>query len=141
MTLVSIESVGSRGGLTVTEHDEKRLPDYAWARLVTSVAGQLVDVEAGAHDYGSGNDMVRALEAVAAVLSTGQRPTGYDGELTTDALFAAARQAAADAISEHSEVLDALVAALLADPARPLHGPALDRLLEPITRTSREESA
>lgn len=141
---VDIESAGMRDGLCMTEHAEKRLPDNAWSRLVTQVAGHLVDVEDGAHDYGSSNDMARALESVAAILSTGQRPTGYDGELTTDALFAAAREAAAEAITRHSQVLDDLTAALLADPVRPLSGPALDRLLAPVTPatpTSREESA
>lgn len=141
---VDIESAGMRDGLCLTEHAEKRLPDNAWSRLVTQVAGQLVDVEDGAHDYGSSNDMARALESVAAILSTGQCPTGYDGELTTDALFAAARKAAAEAITRHSQVLDDLTAALLANPERPLSGPALDRLLEPVapaTPTSRGESA
>lgn len=138
---VDIESAGMREGLCVTEHAEKRLPDNAWSRLVTQVAGHLVDAEDGAHDYGSSNDMARDLESVAAILSTGQRPAGYDGELTTDALFAAARQAAAEAITRHAQVLDDLTAALLADPVRPLSGPALDRLLGPATPTPREESA
>jgi hypothetical protein len=43
--------------------------------------------------------------------------------------------------SEVFDVFDAVVAALLADPSRPLRGSALDRLLEPITRTSREEAS
>jgi len=141
VTLVDIESVGNRGGVTVFEYDAKRLPDYAWGRLVTLVAGQMVDTEAGAHDYGASSDMAGALEAVASILSTGQRPTGYVGELTTDALFTAARKEAATATWQHADAFDAMVAALLADPSRPLRGSALDRLLEPITRTCREEAS
>jgi hypothetical protein len=141
VALVDIESVGHRGGRIVPEHAAKALPDHAWGRLVTLVAGQLVDAESGAHDYGASNDMAQALEAVASILSTGQRPTGYVGELATDALFTAARQEAAAAIAEHSDVFEALVAALVADPARPLRGPALESLLEPITRTPGKEAS
>lgn len=136
--LVDIKSVAGRGGRMVPADDERPLADHAWGRLVTLVAGQLVDTQAGMHDYGASNDMGRALEAIAAIVSTGQRPTGYAGELTTDALLVAARHEATTAISTHADVLDAVVAALLADPTRPVHGIALDALLEPVTRTARK---
>jgi hypothetical protein len=133
--LVDVHEVAGRGGRMVPEHAQKPYADHSWGLLVTLVAGQLVDVESGTHDYGASNDIAQALEAVAAILSTGQRPTGYTGDLTSDGLFTAARKEAAAAIAQHADVVDAVAAALIANPARPLCGSALDALLEPITRT------
>ncbi|MGF0118812.1 hypothetical protein ACQFYA_21165 [Promicromonospora sp. Marseille-Q5078] len=87
--------------------------DAAWIRMRSGLAGRAIDVLSGQHDHGSTNDVESAVKDAAIIVSTGLRPTGYTGPLTTDALLAAASAEARRILLAHQCVVDAIASALL----------------------------
>lgn len=122
-----------RGGRCNSTPIEGSIPDSAFGLMCLAVAGNLVDVETGHYDAGAEDDMQVLLRAAAAVISTGKAPTGYRSILTSDALISTARGVAQGALARFPHVVEDLVAALMANPARVLAGEQLEQLLEPVT--------
>lgn len=87
----------------------------AWRRAVIALAGQAVDHERSVHDGGSTSDMEQAVTNARLVTSTGLHPPGYDGELNTDAILAAARDTARGIVRESRDLAEELAARLLAE--------------------------
>lgn len=112
---VSADGTPFRGRVTCSGLDAGR--PAAWVRMVVAHAGNIVDQEVGGFfDERSMDDLRLALTAAAGVLSTGQRPPGYEGELSTDALMAGARAQARVVLEQHRDLVEAVTEALL-DPA------------------------
>ncbi|MFE5309894.1 hypothetical protein [Isoptericola sp. NPDC056605] len=87
--------------------------DAAWIRMRSGLAGRAIDILSGQHDHGSTNDVESATKDAAIIVSTGLRPTGYTGPLTTDSLLAAASSEARRILLAHQDVVDAIASALM----------------------------
>lgn len=116
---------GSRGGRVTYETPNGSLVDAAYADMLISFGGHIVDVQGGRFDGGSQADMRSLTEEALLVLSTGLLPTGYTGELTLDGLVCAARDEATRILEESAGIVDAIAIALEQD-----HRLSADRLLE-----------
>lgn len=106
------------------------LVDQAWVALVSSMAGNHIDLVAGHHDFSASSDVGAALCHAASIISTGQRPTGVVVELTSDSLLAAARTEAQQLLERHAPLVDAIADRLLKDPSAPWRAPNLDAVHE-----------
>lgn len=87
--------------------------DAAWIRMRSGLAGRAIDVLSGQHDLGSTNDVESAVKDAAIIVSTGLRPTGYTGPLTTDSLLAAASAEARRILLAHQDVVEAITSTLI----------------------------
>lgn len=129
---VDVQQIGITGGRCESAPPVGSMADSAYALMVLSIAGQVVDTGSGVFDYGAQSDMNKVLEGAAMVLSTGQRPSGYRGELSSDALVAAAREDATEALCRFSGVVEEITSWLTTHPGSVLRGPDLEQLLEPV---------
>ena len=82
------------------------------------------------HDDGAQADLVQALVAAAAIISTGRTPKDHRGELTSDALLATARRRATELLATHDQLLDQVMQRLLAHPHESWCKPDLDALVQ-----------
>lgn len=115
-TLWSIElkRVGSSAASVTGEFGGDLLvQDFAWKHLVWGLASHVIDEADDVHSEGSTHDITNALQNVATILSTGRRPTGYEGELSMDQLIAGARAHAKALLDTHHDTLEALQTELL----------------------------
>jgi hypothetical protein len=87
--------------------------NFCWIALVVAVAGNLVDQEEGRANIGSHNDLRSAEQDVYAIISTGAKPDGYDGDLAASALINAARDKAQSILAEHHDLYEKLAGELL----------------------------
>lgn len=87
--------------------------DEAWIAMVSGLAGRAADHGAGIHDGGSRSDVRDALDCAAVIVSSGHRPDGYEGPLTSDGLIAAATKRAAAILEAHQALFDELTARLV----------------------------
>lgn len=118
---VDVFQVGGRGGRCVAEVlDEQPLCEVFWARLVIALAGNVVDIEAGSRDAGAQTDIRDALERAAAIISTGDRPSGYTGPVSSDGLLAAAGGRARRLVEVHRGLVDLVAKRLVAEPGSSL---------------------
>lgn len=104
------------------------LQDLAYARIAISLAGNVIDLATGRHDTGSLDDVRSAHEMAAAVISTGHRPAGYAGPLTTDGLLEGGRVRAAHLLAAHRSTVDDLATDLAAAQDGRLTAHQLDEL-------------
>jgi len=112
---VDVRASGGIGGACRSDPaPDWALEDQMWARLVVSVAGNVVDLSGGWHDLGATNDLDLALRQVAAVISIGRKPSGYAGPLRFDDLLAGARDIAHEILDENGAAMDALTERLVA---------------------------
>lgn len=117
---IGSNGVGSGGRLSFRTDHLSHVEGH-WLTMQIAHAGNIVDQEIShQRDDGAMGDMSTGLTAAAGVLSTGQRPDGYTGNLSTDALMAGARQQARETLTEQRDALDALTEALL-DPRNQGH--------------------
>ena len=91
-----------------------------WASLHISLAGMVLDHRCGRRDGGSAADVHHADLAALQLISAGIRPPGYDGEMTTVSLIAAATTAVGDLLDVHAGAIDRIADALLDSVALPL---------------------
>lgn len=89
----------SQGSVRWTSAHNLSGVDSAFHSLHGACAGWVLDLEEDAHHTGSNSDINVMELSVAAVISTGQRPTGYHGELTRDGLLR-------DALERTQRILD-----------------------------------
>lgn len=106
---------GSRGGQVTYETPAGPIADTAYADMLISFGGHIVDIQSGRFDGGSQVDMRSLTEAALLILSTGLRPAGYSGELTLEALVCTARDDATRILDEQAGVVDAITIALEQD--------------------------
>lgn len=82
--------------------------EVVWAKLKTALAGQAVDHARGIRDAGSASDMQSCFAHAYSLISIGEKPDGYEGDLTTDALIATAREIADAAVKQHMDTVSGL---------------------------------
>lgn len=82
--------------------------EVEWAWLVTSVAGNVIDLERDERDGGSSFDFGKAWQHAMALLSCGHRPDGYDGAMTADGLIIAATDRARGILQESRANVEAI---------------------------------
>jgi hypothetical protein len=102
------------GGYTRVSFPVPR-PDLAGQHFILMsvfLAGRDVDTINAFHDTGAQSDMERLVQSAAAILSTGQRPAGYDGPLTLDGLILAATERTRSILAEQDQAVEAITAAL-----------------------------
>ncbi|MGP5264748.1 MULTISPECIES: hypothetical protein [Glutamicibacter] len=75
--------------------------EVSWAMLQTSLAGQAVDHARGIRDSGSASDMQSCISHAYNLISIGEKPEGYEGDLTTDALISSARELTKETVNKH----------------------------------------
>lgn len=75
-------------------------------------------------------DLVQALVAAAAIISTGRTPNDHRGELTSDELLSTARLRATELLSTHDQLLDQVMQRLLDHPHESWCNPDLDALAQ-----------
>lgn len=137
--VVDVIEHGVTGGQTIVEHaDEQTLAGRAWEIMVLAIAGNVDDLKSGHFDFGASSDFQTIMNAAAALISTGQRPTGYDGDLVLDDLLVAAREQARGLLQRHAGVVDAIARRLVDQAPRPLEGEQLAELLAPVAASHAE---
>ncbi len=109
----NVSLFGEIGGTVDFETPIMPLSDATYIDMLISFGGQIVDLEAGHYDGGSRNDMRHVTDSALLIISTDQKPAGYDGLLTTDALVRAARKEAEQLLDEHVDAVDRVTHALL----------------------------
>ena len=87
--------------------------NFCWISIVVAVAGNLVDQDEGRINVGSHRDLRTAEQDVYAIISTGAKPDGYDGELDASALISGAREKARSILGEHRNLYEKLADELL----------------------------
>lgn len=102
-----------RGGQVRYQNPGMPVADFAYTDMLIGFGGQIVDVQAGHFDHGSRDDMRGVTDATLLILSTGQRPSGYEGPLTADGLVRGARLAAEQLLEQHRISVDRVTAALI----------------------------
>ena len=128
---LDIQPVADRGGQCSFSLEELTDPtERNWVHLVICMAGNQADLAHGHHDDGAQADLVQALVAAAAIISTGRTPKDHRGELTSDALLATARRRATELLATHDQLLDQVMQRLLAHPHESWCNPDLDALVQ-----------
>lgn len=86
---LSIDAAAFSGGRVQSYSDPlmSRQDDHM-AQLMFTLAGLIEDRRNGEHDLGSMQDMEAVARLVAALLSIGLAPTGFEGPLTHDSIIA-----------------------------------------------------
>jgi hypothetical protein len=129
---LDIQPVADRGGQCSFSLEDLTDPtERNWVHLVICMAGNQADLAHGHHDDGAQADLVQALIAAAAIISTGTSPQDHHGDLTSDALLASARQRATELLHTHQIVVDRVVQHLLDHPHESWTDPDLDALARP----------
>lgn len=131
---LSIEIAAFSGGRVQSYSDPLMSPqDDHMARLMFSLAGLIEDRRNGEHDIGSTQDMESVARLVAALLSIGLAPTGFDGPLTYDSIIAHASTQVDQVLTEH-EAQVAEIAARLVEHRRLSHHQVRDQfeLVRPL---------
>lgn len=77
--------------------------DEHWISLVSRVAGHVYDLAHDIHTTVSLEDLRLCAESAFAIMSIGDRPSGYVGPLTAEALDAAAREKATAILEERQQ--------------------------------------
>lgn len=103
------------GGRVVTDwmSSADELASTTYRSMQISLAGQICDLDGGFHDGGSQTDMQAAIAEALTILSTGQRPDEFTGELTLEELITSARASAAEILSEMADAVDRVADALM----------------------------
>jgi len=109
---LDIQPVADRGGQCSFSLEEITDPtERNWVHLVICMAGNQADLAHGHHDDGAQADLVQALVAAAAIIST-------------------ARQRATELLSTHDQLLDQVMQRLLDHPHESWCNPDLDALAQ-----------
>jgi hypothetical protein len=128
---LDIQPVADRGGQCSFSLEEITDPtERNWVHLVICMAGNQADLANGHHDDGAQADLVQALVAAAAIISTGRTPNDHRGELTSDELLSTARRRATALLSTHDQLLDQVMQRLLDHPHESWCNPDLDALAQ-----------
>jgi hypothetical protein len=97
------------------DHGVSGYTEASWISLIIAVSGHVSDVDGGDIDSGSMSDMNQVIIGALQILSAGQRPTGFTGPMTLDALSIAAMDRAREVLHTEAEAVDAIAAALEAN--------------------------
>lgn len=115
ITEISIIPEGIAGGHTTIHPAVPRtnLATQSFDLMSALLAGREVDTASAIYDTGAGNDMERLVRAAACVISTGERPAGYEGELSTDALICAASERTRSIVKQYETFIESITEKLL----------------------------
>ena len=105
--------INSSGRTVLTLPTELPVVELQWVNLQVLVAGRAADWSAGYRNAGAFDDLHRAVLSAAGLLATGERPHGYTGELSTDALIAEASTRARSILDAHQDTVERVADALL----------------------------
>jgi len=132
VTDVTIERAGDSGGRAnfILPVPFPTVQDGAWILITALLAGQSTDHARRLYDGGSRGDITQVTQLVATILSTGLKPAGYDGPLTSDALILVARARADEILAARDEELAVLTAQLVEQ--RTMSGAAARAVLGPV---------
>lgn len=131
---IDVIPVLDRGGRCSARLPGESLVQDAWVSLQLSLAAIVEDECNQVRAQGGGSaDVSQAITQVAVIISTGQRPDGYEGALTFDGLIGGATARARQILEEHEDLIEAITAQLLTDPTKPLIDPDLDGMRRELT--------
>lgn len=97
---------GVSGGQTRFGFGDSKVANAAFEDMTITSAGHIVDIRGGHFDRGSHADMRLLMEGALLILSSGQKPDGHDGDLTTDSLVLGAKRAAERILEAHADSVD-----------------------------------
>lgn len=102
------------GGRVSYEHPaNERLVDVEYSEIMIALAGQVLDLADGHHDFGAKGDIGAATESALTIVSAGEHPSSYRGPLAIDALVRQARVDVERLLVDQAPAVDRVTAALL----------------------------
>jgi len=102
------------GGRVSYEHPaNERLVDVEYSEIMIALAGQVLDLADGHHDFGAKGDIGAAAESALTIVSAGEHPSAYRGPLAIDALVRQARVDVERLLVDQAAAVDRVTAALL----------------------------
>ncbi|KXO92801.1 hypothetical protein AXK56_22615 [Tsukamurella pulmonis] len=83
--------------------DAQASVDVYMRRMIVTVASHVDELRRGIHDGGAEDDLLKTTSLTYLIQAVGLAPSGYTGELTTEALLAHARERAGSIVAAEQE--------------------------------------
>lgn len=99
----------SQGHCSLAPRPEKPLADERWLLLRVCMASTVIEHQDRQQGRGGcSSDLAQSLAHAATIIAAGERPTGYAGAMTIEALLSRATDDARDLLTQHVHLLEAL---------------------------------